>query len=1119
MRNEEKINILIVTAADGEDEAVKRIFGDGWTPMELTSQVNLYWDKKTLISKQNHRFTVGLVRSNMGTESAGTIVTTLFHHLQPNFVAMCGICAGHPEDTGFGDVIIADKVFRYDQKSVKRLFDDFVEENPDLSTYSIAMSWWQLAQQRLKVEGIKIHIGPIATAETLQRDSTIWDKIRKNTMRKCIGLDMEASVIGHIGHVMERQWVVIKGVSDHATLEKSDEFHTLAKENAAKVLKEFLEIVADQLPKIDTIGGIWLPSDTVDVQTLNPKNNAPSTLLHAKNENVPFLDDIRQQEIKALQALCWSDSTTRGIIQLFTGPGGIGKTRLMIEWIRRLKIIDPSWQDCFLMQGIDPNSQDFKDIFSQNNHLFFVIDYAECRTNLSAILRILVAAATEKTDRMIRVALVARQSGVWWKELASNNLDISGYLHDHVVELQHIPTQGDMRQRLFDSAFQVFAEKTGNLSNNGTKTRNYAILTDPIFGRVLYIQMAAYASVMGLDFTAKNLLDAIVNHEKQFWIIQFGRKIDGDQSKAKFIRETARVLTALTLFGGVDSNEKLTNLINTSKGPTDDLFLEFLLNFYPSTYSNKIVGYLEPDLLGEHLVFDTLCSLRNQKIPFTDTVFLTNTFNITNDPYELQQAFTVLGRIAEHDSCKTDLGKAMINEWLSLPFDESHINVRFLPAINAAFSLAEKTVSCPIADLLTDALEKCGSFRIASAILGKLPEDTVAFRRLKCWKAETFLKYYKDIEHPTEEQQSGYAETLLYYGKVLNSLGRRGEALKVTQEAVDKYRSLVISHPDTFLPGLAGSLINMGATLCNMGMREEALDVTKEAVDVFRSLVVSNPNSFLHELALGLRNLGQMFCNLGMREEALEAAEEAVDKYRSLVASNPDTFLHELAMSLRDLGGVLGYFGKYEKALEVIREAVEILRHLAALRLDAVFLDLAGCLCNIGSILICLGKREEALEFAREAEAMHRKLIASASYSIDFSLGLAKTLNVIGSMYCDLNQYNEALETFREIVKIRRHLVEFYPDTFYPDLAKALDNFGVTLSLLGRHEEALEVFIEMVKIRRYFAQRYPNAFLPDLAVGLNNLGATLNYLDRHEEAQDAYDEANILIHPPTQKSS
>jgi len=140
MEIKEKIDILVVTAANGEDKAVKKIFGNGWLPMNPTSQVGLYWDKITLMSKQARRFTVGLVRSNMGAEDAG-IIATLMLQLRPNFVTMCGICAGYPDDTSFGDVIIADRVFRYDNRSVTCQNDGSVNDKYDISTYQIATPW------------------------------------------------------------------------------------------------------------------------------------------------------------------------------------------------------------------------------------------------------------------------------------------------------------------------------------------------------------------------------------------------------------------------------------------------------------------------------------------------------------------------------------------------------------------------------------------------------------------------------------------------------------------------------------------------------------------------------------------------------------------------------------------------------------------------------------------------------------------------------------------------------------------------------------------------------------------------------------------------------------------
>lgn len=1107
----EKVDVLIVTAADGEDTAVRKIFGEDWERIAPVPPINLFWHKITLTSKKGRRFTVALVRADMGTDNAGPITQKMIDHLRPHFIAMCGICAGHPKDTKIGDVIIASKVFRYDQISVTALPDGSLDKKWDDTPFSLAQSWWQLANLLDEdIPDIRIHTAPMATGSALCRNPAIWEEIGKY-QRKCISLEMEASVIGQIGHIEEKRWVVVKGVSDYATPKKNNRYHVLAKENAAKVLKEFLENVADELPSIDNVDGVWVPPVVIGKKTMNPTNVAPSTLLHAKNEVVPFSDVIRQPEFEALRALCQPDGASQGIFQLFTGAGGIGKTRLMIEWARRLKETDATWQTCFLTQGIDPNSQDFKDIFSQDNHLFFVIDYAECRTNLSAILRILVAAAKEKPGRMVRATLLARHADVWWKELSTNNLDISGYLHDRVVELRDVPIQNDMRQRLFDNAFQAFAEKTNNLSSEEAITKAYAMLTDSVFGRVLYIHMAAYATVMGLSFTTQNLLDVIVSYEKHFWTIQFREKIDGEQAKNKFIRDTSRVLAALTLFGGVDTPVKLTNLINTSQGPIDDLFLEFLHNFYPPDSPQKTTGYLEPDLLGEHLVFDTLRSLRSQKNPFTDSTFLTNTFNLTDDPDELQQAFTVLGRIAEHDTCKTDPEKTMIEEWLSLPFDEAHLGIRSLPAAGAALSLAEKTAFCPIPDILKNALEKWGSVSSAQKIWGVLPNDSVAFRRLQFWVAETILNDLKCKERLTQEQHYDYAHALLFYSTALAELGQRDEALKAICEAVDSYRSSVESFSNAFLPGLARSLDSLGNILSELGPPEAALDATREAVDLYRSLAEFNPEDFLADLPGSINNLGNRLNELGKYNEALEAYNEAVDTYRLLAETNPKTFLPHLAMSLNNQGTNLTKFGQRDEAPKKIQEAVNIYRSLAISRPDAFLPCLADSLMNLGYSLNECGLGKEALEATREAVDIYRSL--TESHSNAFLSDLAMCLDCLGNNLCKMKQRKEALEATMEAVDIYRSLTASSSDAFLPDLARSLNNLGIRFGNLDLYEAALDATREAVDIYRPLTASHPDVFISYLIRSLNTLGNSLRGLDRCEEALEIAQEAVDTCRP------
>lgn len=61
----------------------------------------------------------------------------------------------------------------------------------------------------------------------------------------------------------------------------------------------------------------------------------PAVLLNARYEVVPFFEASRSQELAELERWC-ADPTPVGA-RLFTGPGGAGKTRLFIEWSKRLR--------------------------------------------------------------------------------------------------------------------------------------------------------------------------------------------------------------------------------------------------------------------------------------------------------------------------------------------------------------------------------------------------------------------------------------------------------------------------------------------------------------------------------------------------------------------------------------------------------------------------------------------------------------------------------------------------------------------------------------------------------------------------------------------------------------
>ena len=335
-------------------------------------------------------------------------------------------------------------------------------------------------------------------------------------------------------------------------------------------------------------------------------------------------------------------------------------------------------------------------------------------------------------------------------------------------------------------------------------------------------------------------------------------------------------------------------------------------------------------------------------------------------------------------------------------------------------------------------------------------------------------------------------------GMVLSELGRREEALAATADAVEIRRRLAAVNPAAFDPALAMSLNNLGAVLSELGRREEALAATADAVEIYRRLAAVNPAAFDPDLALSLNNLGMVLSELGRREEALAATADAVEIRRRLAAVNPAAFDPGLAAALNNLGIRLSELGRREEALAATADAVEIRRRLAAVNPAAFDPDLAMSLSNLGMVLSRLGRREEALAATADAVEIYRRLTAVNPAAFDPDL--ATSLSNLGAMLSRLGRREEALAATADAVEIRRRLAAVNPAAFDPGRAAALNNLGAMLSRLGRREEALAATADAVEIRRRLAAVNPAAFDPDLATSLSNLGIRLSELGRREEA-------------------
>jgi nucleoside phosphorylase len=88
---------------------------------------------------------------------------------------------------------------------------------------------------------LAIKTGPIASGNVVVKDGLTWDKLKRMGVRTVLGLEMEAAAIGEVARASGvEEWVVIKGVMDHADPKKDDRFKPFAARASAEALRAFL---------------------------------------------------------------------------------------------------------------------------------------------------------------------------------------------------------------------------------------------------------------------------------------------------------------------------------------------------------------------------------------------------------------------------------------------------------------------------------------------------------------------------------------------------------------------------------------------------------------------------------------------------------------------------------------------------------------------------------------------------------------------------------------------------------------------------------------------------------------------------------------------------------------
>lgn len=190
----------------------------------------------------------------MGMPAAATLASKMGMHFRPRFIAMIGICAGRPNETNLGDVVVANPSWDYGSGKHalvdgEKVFEPAPHPFPLTTHVRGLVEQYEgenevLAQFRSDFRGNKsptmpkLHIGPFASgAAVIARGELMGDIKTQN--RKLLAVDMEAyGVASAATELPEPQpdFLMLKGVSDFADEEKNDAYREYAAYMSVQVL-------------------------------------------------------------------------------------------------------------------------------------------------------------------------------------------------------------------------------------------------------------------------------------------------------------------------------------------------------------------------------------------------------------------------------------------------------------------------------------------------------------------------------------------------------------------------------------------------------------------------------------------------------------------------------------------------------------------------------------------------------------------------------------------------------------------------------------------------------------------------------------------------------------------
>jgi glycosyltransferase involved in cell wall biosynthesis/tetratricopeptide (TPR) repeat protein len=693
-----------------------------------------------------------------------------------------------------------------------------------------------------------------------------------------------------------------------------------------------------------------------------------SLLLRADEECVPF--DLGRADILD-DLLTWARRTDGFpvMVRLHTGPGGSGKTRLLLEACRNL---GPEWNAGFL-DGDCPVAEiqsRFSRLLSERRPTFVVVDYAETRRDeLAALAK--VALSVEQPR--VRIVLLARDAGEWWESVANDypacERLFAGPAKTGPFPLPALHPKLADRDSAFIAALHALAARLG-ISDVEPLARARPDLSAEHFGAPLYVQMAALLALRGeRSVSAAGLTEGLLRHEERYW-----SRLPVVHAVPAGGRAAAHLLAVATMCNGIGSAREAVGLYEATEGPIcSRAELTALFRALAALYPGRLgLQPMRPDVLGEALVSRALGLAGESR----DTILRVILGPQSSEPVR-RHALTVMTRLARQ---RPDFRPVLL----------AAVRENFVPCLSSIVEVSLQSGE-PLPETAVEAFETLpyNTQSQASGLLrGRIPHRSLRLAELALRFSEFRLSaarsaYGRRRKEPTAAE---LARALALASLRLENVGKFAEALELAQDARIHFEQLTHSRRGRYEPELAGALNNLGNLMEESGRVEEALALVRTAHRIYSELAKTAPEKYESDLALTLCNLSGFLATVGADDEALETALASHTIRKRLATAQPGRFEHELAETLGRLANRVSDGGRFEDALARAREAHAIYARLAQARPDRFDEDLAHSLATLSRRVADLGRFGDALGPLREAHAILARLSRTRPTRFAFDL-------------------------------------------------------------------------------------------------------------------------------------